>query len=168
MLKDCEQTVPAVYSFCLHMPTLADNKFARRDYEILDEVETGLELLGIEVKPIRGGQMKLKGSFVKIVGGALVLINGFIPKYDKAAGGSVAVTYDPYRTRRLLVHKKELRKLSDALDTRGYTLVPLSVYTRGRLIKLKVAIARGRKTHEKREVLKQRDIERDIRRELKR
>jgi SsrA-binding protein len=68
----------------------------------------------------------------------------------------------------LLVHKKELKKLSDALDTRGYTLVPLSVYTRGRLIKLKVAIARGRKTHEKKDILKQRDIERDVRRELKR
>lgn len=149
------------------MPTLSDNKFARRDYEVLDEVEAGLELLGMEVKPIRAGQMKLKGSFVKIVGGALVLINGFIPKYDKAAGGSAAVAYDPYRTRRLLVHKKELKKLSDALDTRGYTLVPLSVYTHGRLIKLKVAIARGRKTHEKKDVLKQRDIERDVRRELK-
>lgn len=150
------------------MPTLADNKLARRDFEILSEVEAGLELLGMEVKPVRAGQMKLKGSFVKIVGGALVLLNGFIPKYDKAAGGSVAAAYDPYRTRRLLVHKKELKKLFDALETRGFTLIPLSVYTKGRLIKIKIAIARGRKTHEKKEVLKQRDIERDVRRELKR
>jgi SsrA-binding protein len=168
-LKNIAKSLPVQYTlFATSMPTLSDNKFARRDYEVLNEVEAGLELLGMEVKPIRAGQMKLKGSFVKIVGGALVLINGFIPKYDKAAGGTEAATYDPYRTRRLLVHKKELKKLSDALDTRGYTLVPLSVYTRGRLIKLKVAIARGRKTHEKKDILKQRDIDRDVRRELKR
>lgn len=148
------------------MPTLADNKFARRDYEVLDEVEAGLELLGAEVKPVRAGQMKLKGAFVKIVAGNLVLINAFIPRYEKAMGG-VAGAPDPYRTRALLVHKKELKKMFDAIEVRGFTLIPLSVYTRGRLIKIKVAVARGRKTHEKREVLKKRDIERDIQRELK-
>lgn len=148
------------------MPTLADNKFARRDFEVLEEVEAGLELLGVEVKPVRAGQMKLKGAFVKIVGGKLVLINAFIPRYEKAAGGAAAAP-DPYRTRALLVHKKELKKLFDRIETRGFTLVPLSVYTRGRLIKIKVAVARGRKTHEKREVLKKRDIARDVQRELK-
>ncbi len=148
------------------MPALAENKTARRDFDVLNEFEAGLELLGVEVKPIRAGQMKLRGAFVKIVGGELVLINAFIPKYEKAAGGALAV-YDPYRTRRLLVNKKELMKMFDAFETRGFTLVPLQIYTRGRLIKLKVAIARGRKTHEKKEILKQRDIARDARRELK-
>lgn len=147
------------------MPTLAENKQARLEYEILDDVEAGLELLGHEVKSVRGGFMKLKGSFVKIVGGQLVLLNAFIPKYEKASVGVEG--YDPYRTRRLLINSKELKKMHDAIDIRGFTLVPLSIYTKGRLIKLKVAVARGRKTHEKRDVLKKRDIERDTRRALK-
>ncbi len=149
------------------MPTLAENKFARREYDVLDEVEAGLELLGVEVKPVRAGQMKLKGSFVKIVGGNLVLLNAFIPKYTKATGG-VAEKYDPYRTRALLVHKKELKKIFDMVEQRGGTIIPLSVYTRGRLIKIKVAVARGRKMHEKKEILKQKDIARDAEREAKR
>lgn len=149
------------------MPTLAENKWAHRDYEVLNEVEAGLELLGAEVKPVRAGQMKLKGAFVKIVGGRLVLLNAFIPRYEKAAGGTLGAP-DPYRTRALLVHKKELRKIFDVVEQRGAAIIPLSVYTRGRLIKLKVAVARGRKTHEKKDLLKRRDIARDVARELKR
>ncbi|OGH62213.1 MAG: SsrA-binding protein [Candidatus Magasanikbacteria bacterium RIFCSPHIGHO2_01_FULL_50_8] len=148
------------------MPTLSENKWARRDYEILDEVEAGLELLGHEVKPVRAGQMKLRGAFVKIVGGALVLLGAFIPRYEKASDAVVG-GYDPYRTRRLLVHTKELKKIFDLVESRGYTIIPLSVYTRGRLIKLKIAVARGRREHEKREVLKRRDIEREVRQALK-
>ncbi len=152
------------------MPTLSDNKFARRDYEVIEEIEAGLELFGAEVKVVRAGQMKLKGAFVKIVGGALVLVNGFIPKYEKAAvgPGSSIGGYDPYRTRQLLVHKKELSKLADAANTKGLTLVPLSVYTRGRYIKLKIAVARGRRDFEKKSILKKRDLDRELRRELKR
>lgn len=148
------------------MPTLADNKWARRDYEILNELEAGLELLGIEVKPVRAGAMKLKGAFVKTVGGGLALVNAFIPRYEKASAATAA-GYDPSRTRRLLVSRKEMMKLARALETEGRTLVPLSVYTSGKYIKVKVAVARGRRAFEKKEVLKRRDVERDIRRELK-
>lgn len=148
------------------MPTLSENKQARLDYESLQEFEVGLELLGHEVKSIRGGYMKLKGAFVKIIGGQLVLLNAFIPKYEKATVG--VASYDPYRTRRLLVNQKELKKMFTALETKGYTLIPRAVYTKGRLIKLSVAIARGRKQHEKRDVLKKRALDRDLKRDLKR
>lgn len=150
----------------LSMPTLAVNKQARFEYEILDQLEAGLELLGPEVKVVRAGGMKLRGTFVKVVAGGLVLLNSFIPKYEKATVGMA--TYDPYRTRRLLVNKKELKRISDALDTRGVSAIALEVYTRGRYLKIKIATARGRKTHEKREVLKKRDVDREIKRELKR
>ncbi|MCX6781350.1 MAG: SsrA-binding protein SmpB [Candidatus Magasanikbacteria bacterium] len=147
------------------MPTLAENKQARRDFEILDEIEAGLVLSGQEVKSVRAGFGKLRGAFVKIVGGQLVLLNAFIPKYEKATVG--VATYDPNQTRVLLVHKKELKKIFDAIETRGCAVIPISMYTRGRVIKLKIAIARGRKTHEKKEVLKQRDINREMQRDLK-
>lgn len=145
------------------MPTLAENRRARADYEILNELEAGLGLLGHEVKSVRGGAMRLKGAFVKIIGGKLVLLNAYIPKYEKASAAVVA-GYDPYRSRTLLVSRKELMKLSRALETDGRTLVPLSVYTSGRYIKVKIAVARGRRTFEKRAAIKQRDIDRDIRR----
>ncbi len=148
------------------MPTLAMNKQARFEYDILDELEAGLALEGQEVKSIRAGHMKLRGAFVKLVGGELVLLNAFIPKYMPAITGTTV--YDPNRTRNLLVNKKELKRLADTLDTRGTSIIPLSVYTRGRYIKIKIAVARGRKIHEKRAVLKERDIARDARRELKR
>lgn len=147
------------------MPTLADNKQARFNYETLQEFEVGLELLGHEVKSVRAGQIKLKGAFVRVVGGELWLLNAFIQKYARASVG--VADYDPTRSRRLLVRKKELVKLSAASLTKGLTIVPLSVYTRGRFIKMKIAIARGRRQFEKREVLKQRDVDREIRSSLK-
>lgn len=148
------------------MPTLAVNKSAQADYEILTELEAGLSLLGHEVKSVRGGAMRLKGAFVKIIGGHVMLVNGYIPKYEKANGPTVAA-YDPYRSRQLLVSRKELLHLQRALETEGRTLVPLSVYTAGRYIKVKIAVARGRRAYEKRAAIKRREVERDIHRELK-
>lgn len=146
------------------MPTLADNRRSLRDYSILDEFEAGLVLDGHEVKAVRNGLMKLTGSYVTIAGGEARLISAHIARYQKAGA---LKDYDPVRTRKLLLHKREIAKLAGKLEQKGLTLVPISVYTRGSKIKLKFGLARGRKEYEKKEKIKRRDVERDMRRELK-
>lgn len=146
------------------MPTLADNRRSLRDYSILDEFEAGLVLEGHEVKAVRNGLMKLTGSYVTIASGEARLISAHIAKYPKAGA---LKDYDPTRTRKLLLHKREIAKLAGKLEQKGLTLVPISVYTKRSKIKLKFGLARGRKEYEKKEQKKKRDIERDIRRELK-
>ncbi len=146
------------------MPKLADNRRALRDFEILDEFEAGLVLRGHEVKSVRNGLMKLQGSYVTIASGSARLINAHIGPYLKAGD---LKDYDPVRTRQLLLHKKEIAKLASKLETKGLTLVPISVYTKGSKIKLKFGLARGRKEYEKKEKKKQRDIDRDVLRDLK-
>ena len=147
------------------MPRLVQNKQARFGFEFLEEYEAGLVLEGQEVKSIRSGGANLKGSFVHIRDGQAWLVNAHIPLYAKA--GKPA-DYDPDRTRRLLLHKRELIRLIGKLAQKGLTLVPICVYTKGSKLKLSFALARGKKKFEKREAIKKRDIERDIRRSLKR
>lgn len=147
------------------MSTLAENKAARFNHEILDEFEAGLKLTGQEVKSVRAGQMKLKGAFVRVVGGELILLNAHIPRYARASVGVEG--YDPTHTRTLLVNKKEMQKLLEAQSTKGYTIVPISVYTRGRFIKIKIAVARGKKEFEKKESIKKRELDREVRAALK-
>lgn len=146
------------------MPTLAVNKKARHDYEILETVEAGLALLGHEVKSVRDGGMSLQGAYVSLRGGAVWLIGAHIPKY-KPAGPLEG--HDPDRTRQLLLHKREIGRLMGKLQQKGLTLVPISVYTCGSKIKVEVGLARGKKQFEKREQIKKRDLDRDVRRFLK-
>lgn len=146
------------------MPTLATNKKARFDYEILDEWEAGLMLSGQEVKSVRAGQMSLKGSFVHVKGDAVWLVNAHIPKYAKAGP---LPGYDPDQSRKLLLHKREIDKIRGKLETKGLTIVPLSAYTKGSKLKVKIGLARGKKQYEKKESIKKKDIERDLRRSLK-
>ncbi len=149
---------------------LVEHKKARLNYETLEEFEAGLVLTGPEVKSLRLGQAKLDGSHVIVRptgrGGGLeaYVVGMYIAPYQHAAQTSV---YDPDATRKLLMNKKELRVLADSAAQKGLTLVPLSVYNKGRNVKLKLAVARGRRTHDKREVLKKRDAQRDIERTLK-
>ena len=147
----------------MNMPSLAFNKRAKFDYEILDTWEAGLVLTGQEVKSVRANRMSLAGAFVHIRGGAAWLVNSHVPKFDKA--GKLE-GYDPDQSRKLLLHKRELNKLSGKLEQKGLTLVPISVYTKGSKIKLEFGLARGKKQYEKKELLKKRDIDRDIRRSL--
>ncbi len=146
------------------MPTLATNKKARYEYQILDTYEAGLELKGHEVKSVRDGKMGLTGTYVTLSRGAAWLVNAHIPAYPKAGP---LTDYDPYRTRRLLLHRRELMKLAGKLEQKGLTLVPLSVYTKRSLIKVEIALAKGKQQFEKREAIKKRDVERDIRRSMK-
>lgn len=144
--------------------SLIDNKKARFDYDILEEFEAGFELLGHEVKSLRAGQGKLEGSHVIVRGGEAYVVGMHIPPYQPS---NTEEEYDPARTRKLLLTKKELRSLADFEGQKGLTIVPLRVYNKGRVLKIKLGVARGRKKYDKRAVLKERDTQREIDRSLK-
>lgn len=143
---------------------LAINRQARFDYQILEKYEAGLALSGPEVKSVKGGQISLKGAYVTFHKGNAYLLNAHIAPY-KQAGNSP--NYDPTRSRQLLLHKKELRYLQGKLEEKGLTIVPLRVYTRGYLVKVEIALAKGKKQFDKRESIKKRDTEREMRRMTK-
>lgn len=141
------------------MSTLAENKKALFDYEILEKYEAGLKLSGQETKSAKMGQINLKGSYVTFHDGKAMVLNMHINKY-KPAGP--LPDYDPTRSRFLLLRKKEMAYLQGKSMEKGLTIVPLRVYTKERLIKTEVAVARGRKTFDKRAILKERDIKKEI------
>ncbi|HVY36257.1 MAG TPA: SsrA-binding protein SmpB [Candidatus Paceibacterota bacterium] len=141
------------------------NKKATFDYHLEDTYECGIELLGTEVKSVKNHHGSLTGAYVAVHDGALVLLGAHIPAWQER---NVAPGFDPYRTRRLLVHKKELVELLRAIQTKGLTIIPVSLYGKGNLVKLQIAIARGKKSFDKRESLKKKAVRRDIERELDR
>lgn len=143
--------------------SFADNRKARFDYDILESLTAGIELLGHEVKSVKAGKMSLVGSFVGIRGGEAFLIGADIPPYQPK---NIFGEYDSKRPRKLLLTKGELEKLSRSEETKGLTIVPLSVYNKGRFLKVDIGIARGKKKFDKREAIKKRDVERDLKREL--
>lgn len=149
---------------------LVEHKKARLNYETLEEYEAGLELLGLEVKSLRARHGKLEGAHIVVrssgrsQGVEAYIVGMSIPPYQP---GNTPKEYDPGRTRRLLLTKKELAGLAGYEGQKGLTIVPISVYNRGKVLKLRIAVARGRKQYDKRAVLKKRDTERDIRRTLK-
>ncbi|OGI60249.1 SsrA-binding protein [Candidatus Nomurabacteria bacterium RIFCSPHIGHO2_01_FULL_38_19] len=146
------------------MANYAENRKARFDYEILEKYEAGIELLGTEVKSVRGGQMSLEGAFVIIRGGEAFLINANIPPYQIK---NAPKDYDPLRNRKLLLTKKEIAKLAGSEKNKSLTIVPISVYNRDRKIKVEIVLVKGKKKFDKRETLKKRDTDREIRRTLK-
>lgn len=143
------------------MPTYAENRKARHDYELLEKYEGGLVLTGAEVKSVREGGAKLAGAYVRPLGGELWLVGARIAPYSKQAKKE---GYEPEASRKLLVSKQELRLLIGKIQQKGLTLVPFSLYSSGRRIKLSFALCRGKKTHDKREKLKERDAMRQLRR----
>lgn len=134
------------------------------DYTILEEIEAGLELLGLEVKSLRAGQGSLKGARVVARGGEAYLVGATIPAWQVL---NAPKEYDPMRTRRLLLNKKQIAQVSSAEGQDGLTIVPLSVYNKGRNLKLSIGIARGKKKADKRQDIKKRDDERRMKRSLK-
>ena len=142
---------------------LADNRKARYDYEILERFTTGIELTGSEVKSVRSGKLNLRGAYVGIRGGEAFLMGADIPAYQPK---NAPEDYDAARPRKLLLSRKELEELAKAEQTKGLTIVPLSVYNKGRFLKADIAIARGKKEFDKRQAIKKRDVEREIKRTL--
>ena len=144
--------------------SLIEHKKARMDYEILEEFEAGIELLGHEVKSLRARHGKLEGSHVVVRGNEAYIVGMSIPPYQPA---NTPQDYDPERSRKLLLSKKELSALAGFEGQRGLTIVPISIYSKGGKLKIKIAPARGRKKYDKRAVLKERDSKREIDRTLK-
>ena len=143
---------------------LLEHKKARLEYEVLEEFEAGIELLGGEVKSLRAHHGKLEGAHIIVRASEAYVVGMDIPPYQPK---NTAADYDPARTRRLLLTKKEIAELAAAEGQKGLTIVPLAVYNKGGKLKLKVAVARGRKKYDKRAVLKERDVKREIDRTLK-
>jgi len=146
------------------MAHYAENRKARFNYEILEKYEAGIELLGVEVKSVRGGQMSLEGAFIIVRGGEIFLINSNIPPYQVKNSPK---DYDALRNRKLLLTKKEIAELVGSEKNKSLTIVPISVYNKNRKIKVSIALVKGKKKFDKRETLKKRDIDREIRREIK-
>lgn len=143
---------------------LIENRKARFNYELQEKMNAGIELFGFEVKAVRQKQGSLDGAYVIVRGGEAFLINAFVPPYQPK---NTPKEYDPRRHRKLLLTKKEITELTGVEAKKGLTIVPISVYNKGRKIKVEIAIARGKKKYDKRETLKRRDAEREMRRELK-
>ena len=146
------------------MKSLAINKRAKFDYEILETFEAGLKLLGTEVKSVRAGNMSLKGAFVATHNEEAFLVNATVPPWQAK---NTPDNYDPERSRKLLIKRSEIAHIIGAKQERGLTLVPLRVYTKGPWIKVEVALAKGKKLHSKKQVKKERDIKRDTERLLR-
>lgn len=146
------------------MAQLVYNKKATFNFELTDTFEAGLELFGYEVKSLRDKKGSLEGAHVLVRGGEAFLVGATIPPHQPA---NTPASYDPERPRKLLLNKKEIEKLLGAESQKGLTVVPISVYSKGRTLKLQIAIARGKKQHDKREVLKKREGKRTIERTLK-
>ncbi len=146
------------------MAILVKNKKVFFNYEVLDEYEAGLKLKGSEVKALRAGQGSLEGSFVVIRGGEAFLLNANIPPFQPA---NVDEGYDPTRPRKVLLTKKEIDELSNKEKSATLTIVPISVHSKGRYLKLKLALARGKKKYDKRQTIKKREAQREVSRTLK-
>lgn len=144
---------------------VADNRQARFRYEILETYEAGIELKGTEVKSIREGKANLRDGYALIRNGEAWLLNMHISPYEHS---SAFFNHDPRRTRRLLLHKKEIRKLIGKVEQEGLTLIPLKMYLKKGLVKLTIALGKGKKLHDKRESIKQRDDKREMARATKR
>jgi len=143
---------------------IAKNKRARHDYHVVDSVEAGVVLRGTEVKSVRLGKVQLVDGFAKVEGGELLLYGVHISPYEQGNRFNV----DPRRTRKLLVHKSEIRRLDRQVREKGMALVPLSVYLKRGRVKLEIGVCRGKKLYDKRRAIAERDADRDMERALRR
>lgn len=147
----------------MRMTTYVDNKKVGFNYEIIEKIEAGIELFGFEVKSIKKNQGSLEGAYIIVRGGEAYIMNMTIPPYQEK---NTPKGYEPRRNRRILLTKKELAKLAD-IETDGLTIVPISLYNKGNLIKVSIAIVRGKKKYDKRETIKKRETDRSVRREFR-
>jgi len=141
------------------MKVVAENRRARFDYNILETYEAGVELIGTEVKSVKGGHMNLSGSYAVLKQGGVWLLNAQIPAYQPK---NAPKGYDAERSRRLLLHRTEIKRLIGKLHEKGLTLVPLRTYVKRGLIKIELGLGRSRKKRDKRELLKKRAAQREM------
>ncbi|MBE6149712.1 MAG: SsrA-binding protein SmpB [Firmicutes bacterium] len=139
------------------------NRKANFDYEIIDTYEAGIVLTGTEIKSIRDGKANLKDSYAIIKNNELFLLNMHISSYEQGN----RFNHEETRTRKLLMHKKEILKLRDKLEIEGYTLIPIKLYFKGSIAKIQIGLAKGKKNYDKRESIKKKDMERQLAKDLK-
>jgi SsrA-binding protein len=144
---------------------VSDNRQARFQFEILETYEAGIELVGTEVKSIRAGKVNLRDGFARIRNGEVMLMNVHISPHQTT---NQVFNHDPRRTRKLLMHRQEIRKLIGKVEQKGLTLVPLKMYLKRGWVKVDLGLARGKKLYDKRDDLKQRQDKRDMERAMKR
>lgn len=142
---------------------IANNKKARHDYFLEENFETGIALHGTEVKSLRMGKCSIKESFIRIENGEVIIYGMHISPYEK---GNI-FNKDPLRPKKLLMHKSEIRKLQGKIAEKGYTLVPVEVYFKGGLVKVQIALAKGKKLYDKREDIAKKDQRREAERNFK-
>ena len=142
---------------------IANNKKAYHDYFILDTYEAGIALHGTEVKSLRMGKGSIKESFIRIENGEMILYGMHITPYEK---GNI-FNKDPLRPKKLLLHKKEIEKLSSKMKEKGFTIVPVEVYFKGSLVKVDIALAKGKKQYDKRQDIAKKDMRREAERNFK-
>lgn len=147
------------------MKVIVDNRKARFDYQTFEVYEAGIELVGTEVKSLREGRANLQDAYATVKGGEVYLLGAHIAPYERGSAFSV---HDPYRTRKLLLHRREIAEMTGKVRERGMTLVPLRLYFNGRgRAKVEIAVARGRKRYDKRRQIAERDAKRAIARALR-
>jgi SsrA-binding protein len=146
-----------------HIKIVCQNKKARHDYHIIEVIEAGMVLVGTEVKSLREGRANLKDSYARIRNGELYLVQAHISPYSHAHYDN----HDPERVRKLLVHKRELKRLTGKTQEKGLTLVPLKIYFKEGKAKVELALASGKKSYDKRETLKRKDQKREMERAIK-
>ena len=139
------------------------NRKAKFDYEIIDTYEAGIVLTGTEIKSIRQGRANLKDSYCIIRDNQIYIINMHISAYDY---GNI-FNHEETRTRKLLMHKKEIKKIKNSLELNGFTVVPLKLYFKGSLAKILIGVAKGKHTYDKRDAIKKRDQERELKKYIK-
>ena len=147
----------------MNTKTIAENRIVRHEYFIIESIEAGIELFGTEVKSIRNGGVNLKDSWISIENGEAFIRNMHISPYEK---GNI-FNKDPYRTRKLLMHKAEIAKLLGQVKEKGYSLVPLNFHFSRGLVKVTVGLVTGKKNYDKRQDIAERDAKRDISRRIR-
>ena len=142
---------------------LQKNKKAYFNYEVVEDFEAGIALQGTEVKSVRMSRFSFGDSYVKILSNKMILVGLHISQYSH---GSIN-NHEPERERVLLLHRQEMKRIKRKVDEKGMTLIPTLVYLKGNLVKVRVSLCRGKQAHDKRNVIRERDVQRDLRRELK-
>lgn len=145
------------------MSTFAKNKKAFFDYEILETFETGIMLAGTEVKSVKAGKVSIKEAFVKILSNEIWLVNSHVAEYEQGNRNN----HNPTRSRKLLMKRRDIDRLIGRIKEAGLTLVPISVYQKKRLVKVEIALAKGKKEHDKRNSIRERDLQRELGRDIK-
>ena len=142
---------------------IATNRQAYHDYKIIESLEAGIELKGTEVKSLRSGKANLKESFARVDGHEIYLYSMHIPPYEF---GNIA-NVDPLRPRKLLLHKSQIKRFTGELTAKGLTLIPLKLYFKNGIVKVDIGLAHGKKLHDKREAIKRREADRELRRAIR-